>query len=140
MFRKILVAFDGSEGSWRALTAAIALAREQGTELWALSVEDRLPHLAATVGEMDEEKEFANHYYAGLQEQARRMASESGVTLNTDIKAGHVEQTLVRSAEHGDFDLIVMGHSGHSGVWANFLGTTTEKVSRHAPCSVLIVR
>ncbi|MBM2826178.1 MAG: Universal stress protein, partial [Dehalococcoidia bacterium] len=63
MFRKILVGFDGSEGSWRALRAAIALAQEQASEVWAVSVEDHLPHFAATVGEMEEEKEFANHYY-----------------------------------------------------------------------------
>ena len=40
----------------------------------------------------------------------------------------------------GKVDLILVGHSGLSGVWAAFLGTTAEKVSRHAPCSVLIVR
>jgi len=43
-------------------------------------------------------------------------------------------------AQEGKFDLILVGHSGLSGVWAKFLGTTAEKVSRHAPCSVLIVR
>ena len=140
MFRKILVGFDGSDGSWRALRAAILLTREQEAELWALSVEGQIPHFAATVDEVEEEKEFANHYYESLQEQAKKMASESGVALHIDIKAGHVAQTVVRFAEQEGFDLIVMGHSGHSGVWANFLGTTTEKVSRHAPCSVLIVR
>ncbi len=35
---------------------------------------------------------------------------------------------------------MLVGHSGLSGVWAALLGTTAEKVSRHAPCSVLIVR
>jgi nucleotide-binding universal stress UspA family protein len=44
------------------------------------------------------------------------------------------------AAEELDADLIVIGHSGHSGVWGLFLGTTAEKVSRHAPCSILIVR
>jgi hypothetical protein len=37
-------------------------------------------------------------------------------------------------------DLVVIGHSGLSGVWGLFLGTTAEKVSRHAACSVRIVR
>jgi nucleotide-binding universal stress UspA family protein len=36
--------------------------------------------------------------------------------------------------------LVVVGHTGHSGVWGRFLGTTAEKVSRHAAGSVLIVR
>lgn len=140
MFHKILAAFDGSTGSWRALRAAISLAQEQRAELWALSVEDHLPRFAATVGEMEEEKELANHRYAGLHRQATVLASEAGVALHTDIVAGHAAQAIVEYAAQGGFDLIVVGHSGHSGVWANFLGTTTEKVSRHAPCSVLIVR
>jgi nucleotide-binding universal stress UspA family protein len=140
MFRKILAALDGSEGSWRAMRAAINLAREQRAELWALSVEDHLPRFAATVGEMEEEKDFANHAYQRLQQEARILAGEAGVLLHTDIVAGHAAQSIVEYAKQHGFDLIVVGHSGHSGVWANFLGTTTEKISRHAPCSVLIVR
>jgi len=54
---------------------------------------------------------------------------------------GHPAQTSVQVAEEGRFGLVLLGHSGLSGVWAKFLGTTAaEKVSRHAPCSVLIVR
>ena len=56
------------------------------------------------------------------------------------MRPGHPAQTIVEVAKEGKFDLILVGHSGLSGVWAAFLGTTAEKVSRHAPCSVLIVR
>ncbi len=44
----------------------------------------------------------------------------------------------MRAADDVAADLIVLGHSGHSAVWGRFLGTTAEKVSRHAHCSVLI--
>lgn len=37
-------------------------------------------------------------------------------------------------------DVIVIGQSGHSNVWSNFLGTTVDKWARHAPCDILIVR
>jgi nucleotide-binding universal stress UspA family protein len=63
VFRKILLAYDGSAGAKRALNVAIELARTCGAELWALAVEERLPHLAATVGKMEEAKEFANHFF-----------------------------------------------------------------------------
>jgi nucleotide-binding universal stress UspA family protein len=43
-------------------------------------------------------------------------------------------------AQEGKLDAVLVGHSGLSGVWAKFLGTTAEKVSRHAPCTVIIVR
>ena len=140
MFAKILVAYDGSAGSERALAAAVQIARSQRADLWGLAVEDRLPRLAATVGEMEEEKELAGQFYKDHLEDARVLAADSGVALHAVVRPGHAAQTITEFAKEEGFDLIVLGHSGHSGVWANFLGTTTEKVSRHAPCSVLIVR
>ena len=73
-------------------------------------------------------------------EAARVRAEQAGVELKSLLRAGHPAQTIVEVAKEGEFDVILVGHSGLSGVWAAFLGTTAEKVSRHAPCSVLIVR
>mgnify|MGYP000002900647 CR=1 FL=1 len=141
MFERILVAFDGSPGSRRALQAAIQLAREYGAELWTISVEEHLPRYAATVSELDEEREAANAYFANLLAEARHVAEEHGLALHSIVRAGHnAAQTIVTVAREIGADLLVLGHSGHSGVWGTFLGTTTDKVSHHAPCSVLIVR
>ena len=140
MFKKILLAYDGSEGAQRALTAGIALAQLHGAELWALAVEERLPRFSGTIDEVQEEKQFADEQSGKLLEAARAQAKESGVELKTRMRPGHPAQTIVQAAQEGNFDLILVGHSGLSGVWAKFLGTTAEKVSRHAPCSVLIVR
>jgi len=60
--------------------------------------------------------------------------------LQTEIRAGHPAKTIVAAAQEGGFDLVLVGYSGLSAVWAAFLGPTVEKVSRHAPCSVLIVK
>jgi nucleotide-binding universal stress UspA family protein len=65
---------------------------------------------------------------------------EAGVDLKTVLRPGHPAKTIIQVAKDGKFDLVLVGHSGLSGVWAAFLGTTAEKVSRHARCSVLIVR
>lgn len=140
MFRKMLVGYDGSPGAERALTVALELARVHGAELWALAVEERLPHFAATVGEVDEEKEFANQYYSERLAAARWRAVQAGIELKTMLRSGHPARTIVEVAKDGGFDLVILGHSGRSEVWAMFLGTTAERVSRHAPCSVLIVR
>ncbi len=67
-------------------------------------------------------------------------AQEAGMEIKMLRPFGHPAQTIVEVAKEGNYDLILVGHSGVSGVWAAFLGTTAEKVSRHAPCSVLIVR
>jgi nucleotide-binding universal stress UspA family protein len=140
MFRKILVGLDGSPGSLRAMAVAAALAHELGAVLHALSVVERDPRFAATVGEVDEERRAAEEYVGQVQDRARLIASEHGVVVDAMIAYGHAAQTLAERSKTGGYDLLVVGHSGQSGVWGSFLGTTTDKVSRHAACSVLIVR
>jgi nucleotide-binding universal stress UspA family protein len=140
MFKRILVGLDGSAGSKRALSAAIRLAAEQGAELIAVSVEERLPHYAAMVGEVEEAKQQANEYFARVQREAYDRAKQAGIELRCVTLAGHAAQRIVEYANAEKVDLLVLGHSGHTGVWGQFLGTTADKIVRHAPCSVLIVR
>jgi nucleotide-binding universal stress UspA family protein len=140
MFRKILLAYDGSEGANRALEVGIGLARIHGAELSALAVQENLPRFSGTIDEVQEEKQFADEQYGKLLEAAKVKAKEAGVELRTLMRPGHAAQTIISAAKEGKFDLVLVGHTGLSGVWAAFLGTTAEKVSRHAPCSVLIVR
>ena len=140
MFRKILLAYDGSEGANRALEVGIGLAKIHGAELWALAVQEKLPRFSGTIDEVQEEKQFADEQYGKLLEAAKVKAKEAGIELKTLMRPGHPAQTIVAVAKEGKFDLVLVGHTGLSGVWAAFLGTTAEKVSRHAPCSVLIVR
>jgi nucleotide-binding universal stress UspA family protein len=140
MFKKILVAYDGSDGAQKALEAGIKLATTHQAELWAVTVQEKLPRYGGTIDEVQEEKEVADERYGKIVEQVRAKAKEMGLEIKTLRPFGHPAQTIVEVAKEGNFDLIAVGHSGLSGVWAAFLGTTAEKVSRHAPCSVLIVR
>ncbi len=140
MYKKILLAYDGSEGANKALNAGINLTKIHQAELWALAVQERLPRFSGTIDEVQEEKEFADQHYGKLLEAARAQAQEAEIELKTIMRPGHPAKTIVLVAKEGKFDLVLVGHSGLSGVWAAFLGTTAEKVSRHAPCSVLIVR
>jgi nucleotide-binding universal stress UspA family protein len=140
MYRKILVAYDGSKGATKAFETALQLAETFQAEIWALAVEEHLPHFAATIDEMQEEKSFANRYYEEYLDSASAQAIKKGITLKPLIRAGHVARTILEVTQDGHFDLVVMGHSGRSEAWTAFLWTTAEKVSRHAPCTVLIVR
>ena len=140
MFRKILLAYDGSEGAERALEAGINLAKLHQAELWTVAVMEGGPRFSATIDEVQEERDFAVRHYGKLLEEAQAKAREAGVEMETLRCPGHPAQAILQVAREGNFDLVVLGHSGVSGVWAKFLGTTAEKVSRHAPCSVLIVR
>jgi len=140
MFKKILLAYDGSEGANRALEAGLELARVHQAELWALTVQEGVPRFSATIDEVQEEKAFANQHTAEVLAAARARAQNGGIELKTLSQTGHPAQTIIQVAGEGKFDLILVGHSGLSGVWAKFLGSTAERVSRHSPCSVLIVR
>jgi len=140
MFKKILLAYDGSEGANRALEVGLGLALLHQAELVALAVEERLPRFSATIDEVQEEKTFADQQYGQLLHAAQTRAREKGVELKSMMHPGHPAKTIVEVAREGNFDLVLVGHTGLSQVWAAFLGTTAEKVSRHAPCSVLIVR
>jgi len=140
MYRKILIAYDGSEGAAKGLKAGIRLAKVHHAELCALAVEEKPPRLSGTMDEVQAEKDLADQHYGRILKWAEGMAQGEGVDLKTLVRPGHPAKTIVEVAKEGKFDLIVMGHSGLSEVWARFLGTTAEKVSRHAPCSVLIVR
>ena len=139
MAKKLAVAFDGSDGAWKALREAVRLARLEKAELWVISIEE-LPRYPGAPSEVNEEKEVANHYLQTLHEEAATFANSEGVTLHTDIRIGHPARGLVDYISERGIDLLVLGHSGHSSLWGTFLGTTADKVVRHAPCSVLVVR
>jgi len=139
MFHKILIGLDGSETSEQALDHAMALAELTGAELHALSVEERLPVYAATVGEVMEEERYEHHYFDGVQARARTRAGERRLELRVEVVAGHAAHALVEKAKAGGFDLIVIGHTGHSRLHHIFLGSTADRVVESAPCSVLVV-
>lgn len=141
MFKHILVAYDGSDFSQKALDVAIGLAKMMGAQLSLVSVEEHLPTFPGDIGEVKEEKERQNNIFHQLQQEAREIVRENGIDLtHTDVLVGHVSQSIISHAKSIQCDLIVMGHSGRSGAWGRFLGSTAEKVSRVAHCTVMIVR
>lgn len=140
MYRRILVPFDGSKGSWKAVRKSILLAREQGAELALLSVVERLPQYAATVGEVEEEAARGKEFFAQLHQEAVSLAGEQGIELRVETVVGHAAQSVVRHADERAVDLIVIGHSGHGRVWGTLLGSTASRVVDQAHCDVLIVR
>jgi nucleotide-binding universal stress UspA family protein len=140
MFKRILVAYDGSEGARAALRAGIGLAKALGAELSSVSVEEHLPHYAASVSEVKAAKEDIDEYFRRLTKQARDVAATSGVELETLIRQGHEVEEIVRAARDGGFDLLILGYHGHSRIFERIMGSTAQAISRLAPCSVLLAK
>jgi nucleotide-binding universal stress UspA family protein len=138
VFRRIVLAYDDSPGARHALAVALELARVHQAELIAVAVAAHLPHYAATVGEVDEERAVEEKQCVQWLAAAMASADERGIPLRTEIRAGHPAQELVRAVTAHRANLVVLGRSGHSAIWGRYIGTTAEKVARHVECSVLI--
>jgi nucleotide-binding universal stress UspA family protein len=139
MFDKILVAVDGSPASEKALAAAVDLAAHYRAELTALSVAET-PHVVGMVDEVDEIRQGAEQHFRGVGQAAVEYARSKGVALRSVIVRGHAADAIVRYAEAEGVNLIVLGQHGHSRIARFFLGSTTDRVSEHAPCTVMIVK
>jgi len=139
MFRKILVAHDGSDGAQKAMAAAIDLASHYGAELSLISVIEELPKYAATLDEVQEVQAEAIRHYEAIQREASRQAAQRGVKAYDQILPGHEVQTIVEYAEQGGFDLLVVGRQGHSARWLKHLGSTSSQITFRAPCTVMVV-
>lgn len=140
MFERILVGYDGSDGARAALKLGIALAGALGTELTSISVEEHLPHYAASLSEVKAAKEDIDRYFETLTKQARDQAMLAGIELETLIRQGHEVETIVKVARDGRFDLLVIGYHGHSAIFDRVMGGTAQSIVRHAPCPVLLAK
>jgi nucleotide-binding universal stress UspA family protein len=139
MFDKILVANDGSEGAARALSAAIGLAKVHDAELHMISVEE-MPRFPASIDEVVEEKQEANHIFEGVTSRAVAQARAAGVKLTPHVVVGHPVSTIAEFVEREDFDLLVVGYMGHSALYNRLIGSTTERLVEHAPSAVLVIK
>jgi nucleotide-binding universal stress UspA family protein len=138
MFTKILAANDGSPGGRKALAEAIDLAREISAELHMVTVEE-LPRFPASIEEVVEEKDEADHRFAPVMDWARAQAQAAGITIQLHLLPGHVEAIVALIREHR-FELLVVGFMGHSALYERIIGGTAERLVRLAPCGVLVVK
>ena len=139
MFRKLLIANDGSGGGARALDCALELARSLGAELHMISVEE-LPRFPASMDEVLEERRETGHLLRKVVEKARARAGERGVKLETHVVAGHAVPSIVEFIERGGYDLLVIGYMGHSALYNRLIGSTTDRLVELAPCKVRVVK
>ena len=139
MYRKILVANDGSPGALKALAAAIDTAKRDSAALHMVTVEE-LPRFPATIDEVEEEKAEANHRLVPVTEEARVQAHAAGITIETHLVAGHPVHAIVALVGEQRFDLLVVGFMGHTRLYEQIIGSTTERLVRLAPCAVLVVK
>ena len=133
---------DFSKPSEKALDYALPFARQFGAQIVVLHVAEprNYPNsfimppeiIEGNTARMDAREEK-------LSEFSRKRIGR-GIKTATVVQLGKPYQEIVKLAEARRVDLIILATHGHSGVERLFLGSTAERVVRHAPCPVLVVR
>ena len=138
-FASILLPFDGSEFSRKALSHAYALAKDERAEITALYV---IPRYEEMIDFMKTDSIRKSLYSEAerIIEIAKQGISINGVTLATSIEEGHAGDKIIETANRMKNDLIVIGSHGWRGVNKAILGSTTERVIMNSSCPILVVK
>jgi nucleotide-binding universal stress UspA family protein len=139
VFKKILHANDGSKNAFEALAVALNLAKENGSELHMVSVEE-IPYLPETIEEVREDVRTDARRFQAVINRASAMAGARGVELHTHVLAGHPVRDIIDLATDLRADLLIVGASGHSALYDRMIGSRADRLVHLSPCQVLVVR
>jgi nucleotide-binding universal stress UspA family protein len=124
MFGSIVVGTDGSDTATEAVRQSVELAGAVGARLLIVGAYQPASREAAETAVRD----------------AARMAQDAGLTVEAFPRQGDPADAILDVAEEQEAGLIVVGNKGLTGAERFLLGSVPNKVSHHAPCSVLIIR
>jgi nucleotide-binding universal stress UspA family protein len=146
MFGRIVVGTDGSDTAGEAVRQASELAKMSGSRLDIVSAFEPIPQQRirqeAREAPGDVQYEISPREDVNLiLENANGDAKRGGVEeVQTHAREGDPADAILDVAEEIKADLIVVGNKGMTGARRFLLGSVPNKVSHHAPCSVIIVR
>jgi nucleotide-binding universal stress UspA family protein len=145
MFSSIVVGTDGSDTAAKAVGQAVDLARAVGAKLELVSAYEPVPaqRIDQERRQAPEDLQWAINPREDVDatlEAAAAVVREAGVPVNLYARQGDPADAILDVAEECEADLIVVGNKGMTGAKRFLLGSVPNKVSHHAPCSVLIIR
>ena len=137
--KRILIATDGSEYTKKAVSTGLRLAKILGAEVTALYVIDQTSFVSFPIDSS------IVSVYSLLENEGKRAVDEvkkegeqQGIKVTPVVVEGSPTRKIVEMA--ADFDLVVIGTLGRSALSKLFMGSVAERVTRYAPCPVLVVR
>jgi nucleotide-binding universal stress UspA family protein len=145
LFGSIVVGTDGSDTAKEAVRQAGELAKALGASIHLVSAYEPVPE-----GRLREERQDVpedlqwminprEDVVTTLEEESKSL-EEAGVKVETMAREGDPADAILDVAEEENADLIVVGNKGMTGAKRFLLGSVPNKVSHHAPCSVMIIR
>jgi nucleotide-binding universal stress UspA family protein len=141
----MVVGTDGSETAGEAVRQATELAQRIGAKVHVVSAYEPIPEgrlreerqqVPGDLQWMVNPREDVDETLAAAAERLR----DAGVEVATHAREGDPADAILDVAEEEDADLIVVGNKGMTGAKRFLLGSVPNKVSHHAPCSVMIIR
>ena len=142
MYKRILLAYDGSETGQKALLGCSDIAQWGQSELFLVAV---MPSAAAFIGAEggiydagSEERD--REQYQGLLDEGLHRLAQAGHKANGEVLVGDPVDEIAKCAKRTGADLIVVGHRHLEG-WAArwWRGSVSKALIEHAPCNVLVV-
>ena len=140
--RKILIPVDFSEPSEKAVHYAKQFAEQFDATLTLLHVVEPIIYPAELGYVPLSPEDLEQGRLDGLRKRLTDLAGSLGGRVKTEtlLRLGRSWKEVVDLAKSDDYDLIILATHGYTGVKHALLGSVTEKVVRHAPCPVLVVR
>jgi universal stress protein A len=140
--QKILVPTDFSPASKKALSYALRLAEERGSQITLLHVLEAETPL--TLAGRPAAAAFSEQELANTEESLRALVDEAAAAgldgAKSIVRTGVATHEIIQAAKELDVDLIVIATHGFTG-WKHFaIGSTAERVARAASCPVLVIR
>lgn len=148
MFKKILLAIDGSNLAYHSLDYALSLAKKYSAKVIVLTVVDTPSNSLLAQGSAftplstQNYKENLINYHKeilnGIAIKAKKVNPKTN--FSTILLEGRPADKIVETAKLEAIDLIVIGSRGLGGIKEFFLGSVSDRVADEAPCPVLIVK
>lgn len=140
MFDRIAITTDGSESNKVAIRQGLEFAKKLGVEtVTAICVFDVGSYGSVSQGySLGDQREYMVKVAESSLEYVVSLGREEGVEVVTKLIPGHPAEVIVEESK--DFDLVIMGTLGKTGIERALLGSVAEKVVRMAHCPVLVCR
>jgi len=137
--KKIVVAYDGSSESERALNWAIDLAGKLRSDVVVVSVV-KPPEFSPTISEIEEFYEDGEKHFRPLLNKVEEKVNSLIISLRTEILRGHPAESIVRYAFDRRADLVVMGTRGTGGFKSLIIGSVAQKVVAYSKVPVVVIK
>jgi nucleotide-binding universal stress UspA family protein len=136
---KVLVATDGSEQSMKAVQKALEMAQKEGAQVTLMSVayysKDDFDDMPPNIQDKLEAQA------AAALNKAKSVFEAQKIPMEAVLEAGVVPaNNILKRAQEGNYELILIGSAGLTGIKRALMGSTAAKVVAQAPCSVMVIR